>query len=132
MLHLSCRNGSYGDADNRTIKIMSAQQQLNTATLQLVQLSIEELSTIISDQVSAELQKLLPQLRRTIESTINQDKFYSRKEAAEKLCVSLTTLHNWKVQGILVPMQSGRKCLYTAEQLETFLSQRYVGNDLPL
>jgi hypothetical protein len=111
---------------------MSAQQQSNTATLQLVQLSIEELSKIISDQVSAELQKLIPQLRRTIESTINQDKIYSREEAAEKLCVSPTTLYNWKVKGILVPMQSGRKCLYKAEQLETFLSQRYVGNDLPL
>ncbi|WP_076669451.1 helix-turn-helix domain-containing protein [Pontibacter indicus] len=106
---------------------MSVQQQLNTATLQLVQLSLEELSTIISNQVSAELQKLLPQLRSTIEGAINQDKIYSRQEAADKLCVSPTTLHNWKKRGLLVPMQAGRKCLYTAVQLEAFLNQREIG-----
>lgn len=108
---------------------MSVQQQLNTATLQLVQLSLDQLSEIIAKQVSAELQKLLPQLQRTIDSSINKERLYTRREASEKLCVSLTTLHNWKVRGILVPMQSGRKCLYTAEQLDIFLNGQ--ADDLP-
>ncbi|MBJ6119498.1 helix-turn-helix domain-containing protein [Pontibacter sp. BT310] len=98
-------------------------EQLNTNTL-LVHLTSQQLLELMSKTFAVELEKVLPYVLSAVKSSINEQKLYTRKEAAEKLNVSLTTLHNWKVQGILVPMQSGRKCLYTAEQLDTFLNGR--------
>jgi excisionase family DNA binding protein len=51
----------------------------------------------------------------------NNQKFVSRKEAAELLNISLSTLANWKSQGTLTPILVGKKHLYKRADINKFL-----------
>ena len=57
-------------------------------------------------------------------SITERQSFLTRQEVAE-LCgnVSLTTLHNWRQKGVLVPTKkAGRKPLYDREDVYKFLN----------
>jgi hypothetical protein len=53
----------------------------------------------------------------------NNQKFVSRKEAAELLKVSLSTLANWKANGYLVPVSIGRKQMYLRSDINKILTK---------
>lgn len=41
-----------------------------------------------------------------------EEEYLTRKQMMEQYQVSKTTLHNWKIKGILVPVKVGRKVYY--------------------
>jgi len=56
---------------------------------------------------------------------INGERYYTRKETAKLLNVSLPTLTRWKRKGILVPVKiSPRKVFYREEDIKKLLRKR--------
>lgn len=51
-----------------------------------------------------------------------EPKMYTRKEVAERLGVSLPTVHALVMQGIIVPTYVGRKPLFKAQDIEEAIS----------
>lgn len=73
----------------------------------LFQLTKEELMQDFEQVV----RKIVNQMQ--VEQVSKDEKdFYTREETAEYLNVSYSTLHNWKVKGILTPFKMGAKVYY--------------------
>lgn len=51
-----------------------------------------------------------------------EPKMYTRKEVAEKLNISLPTLHELVKQGVIVPTYVGRKPLFKVQDIEEAIS----------
>lgn len=83
----------------------------------IAQLTLEQLSEIIKECVSDEVQSIIPHLKKAISDSVSP-KLYTRQEAAKLLNVTTTTLYNWMEKGILIPIKVGRRRLYTSEQIE--------------
>lgn len=83
---------------------------MNTQTFQMVNLSVDDLTLLISNCVKAELQKInnLIQLNPKVES----DELLSRKQASELLGVSYTTLFHWNNDKTLPAQKMGNKVYY--------------------
>lgn len=47
--------------------------------------------------------------------------FYTREETRKLLSVSLSTLQNWKKEGVLVPVKGKGRVLYSKESIDNFL-----------
>ncbi|SIQ67221.1 helix-turn-helix domain-containing protein [Chryseobacterium sp. RU33C] len=83
----------------------------NNNTL-LFQITKEELMQDFEQVV----RKVVNQIQ--VEQTSKDEKqVYTRKETSELLNVSYTTLHNWKVQGILIPTKLGKIVYYSKDKV---------------
>ena len=84
-------------------------------TLNLVQVSLEDIARKIQEIVATELQKF--------KSNFNQEEreesfeLMSRDEVAKLLKVSLTTLFNWNNQNILANRKIGRRAYYLRSEV---------------
>ena len=76
----------------------------------MVNLSVDDLTLLISNCVKAELQKInsLIQLNPKVEA----DELLSRKQASELLGVSYTTLFHWNNDKTLPAQKMGNKVYY--------------------
>lgn len=80
------------------------------SNFRVLEFSKDDLSIIIKDAVSSEVNRIL--------STINNYKVHSdnelltRKKVSELLCVSLVTLNKWEKLKILIPNKVGGRVLY--------------------
>ncbi|MCC7438019.1 MAG: helix-turn-helix domain-containing protein [Armatimonadetes bacterium] len=54
-------------------------------------------------------------------------RYYTRKETATKLRVTLPTLWRWENEGVLVPKKIGRRVLYERSMVENLQSQSTRG-----
>lgn len=89
---------------------------------------LEELTSIIADTV---LKRIANNPIPSEKVSKNTKEFLTREETAE-LCKikSLSTLWNWKKQGLLAPSsRAGRKPLYKYEDVIEFLEGRKTGSD---
>jgi excisionase family DNA binding protein len=78
--------------------------------IQVFQLSVEDLSTIIRQSVASELQKVSNLITKT--PIDDSDKILTREEVCKLLKVSLTTLFNWNNDKTLVNYKVGRRVYY--------------------
>lgn len=79
--------------------------------IQVFQLSVEDLSTMIRQSVASELQKVSNLITKT--PIDESDKILTREEVCKLLKVSLTTLFNWNNDKTLVNYKVGRRVYYT-------------------
>ena len=80
--------------------------------IQVFQLSVEDLSTMIRQSVATELQKVSDLITKTPKED-NSDKALTREQVCKLLDVSTTTLFNWNRNGILVNKKRGRRVYYS-------------------
>ena len=80
--------------------------------IQVFQLSVEDLSTMIRQSVATELQKVSDLITKTPKED-NSDKALTREQVCKLLDVSTTTLFNWNRNGILVNQKRGRRVYYS-------------------
>ena len=78
--------------------------------IQVFQLSVEDLSTMIRQSVASELQKVSNFISQTPKD--ESDKILTREEVCKLLKVSTTTLFNWNNDKILVNFKIGRRVYY--------------------
>lgn len=87
--------------------------------IQLVTISTDELKSLIKDSVSELLQGIeLPHP----DPNSNHSEFLTRKQTAEKLHISLTTLDTYTRIGILKAGKVGSRVLYSSTQIDEFIS----------
>lgn len=79
----------------------------------IIMLNPEELKAIIIDAI-----KPLISSQKNIE---NEDSFITRKEAADLLHISLTTLDTYTKQGLLVRYKVGHRVLYKKSEITASL-----------
>lgn len=78
--------------------------------IQVFQLSVEDLSTMIRQSVASELQKVSNFISTTPKD--DSDKILTREEVCKLLKVSTTTLFNWNNDKILENHKVGRRVYY--------------------
>jgi hypothetical protein len=78
--------------------------------IQVYQLSLEDLSTMIRESVATELQKVSNLITKTPKD--DSDKNLTRKEVCQLLKISTTTLFNWNNNKTLVKHKVNRRVYY--------------------
>ena len=78
--------------------------------IQVFQLSVEDLSTMIRQSVASELQKVSNLITKT--PIDDSDKILTREEVCKLLKVSNTTLFHWHNGKVLVNHKIGRRVYY--------------------
>lgn len=89
--------------------------------VQLITLTTDDLKLIIKNSVCEALQqtdKPQPQIQT------EQSEFYTRKQTADKLHISLTTLDTYTRLGILNAVKVGYRVLYKSADLNESLSEK--------
>jgi hypothetical protein len=81
--------------------------------VQVFQMSIDELSTIIKDAVATELQKMVSLSKPKEETNV----FLTREETAKLLNVSTTTLYLWNRDKILEHTKLNRRVYYSRNEV---------------
>jgi hypothetical protein len=79
--------------------------------LNLVHVSIEDMTSIMREVVATELQKVKELISITPKED-ESDKILTREEVSKLLKVSLTTLFNWNNDKTLVNYKVGRRVFY--------------------
>jgi hypothetical protein len=88
------------------------------STIQLIQVTPDELADLITNGVKSHLEELSSRLNP--QSTQPQKEFLTRKETAELFKVSLVTIHEWQNSGILKVYKMGNRSFFKyTELLET-------------
>jgi len=70
--------------------------------------------------VSTAMNDVLKTTHQTVPES-ESDFFLTRKETAEKLKISLPTLHDWSKRGLLKSYSIGGRILYKANEIESSL-----------
>ncbi|MCT3699009.1 helix-turn-helix domain-containing protein [Elizabethkingia anophelis] len=83
--------------------------------IQFSQITVEELGQFIEEKIVSAIKK------HTITSKSEEKPLYTRKETAELLDISLTTLHNWNKAGILNAKKMGSRVYYSKEEVMALL-----------
>lgn len=71
--------------------------------IQLTQLSLDDLKNILDEVISEHLKDVKKE---------QPDQLFTRKELAERLSISLPTLHKYSQQGILISYKIGNRIYY--------------------
>ncbi len=80
---------------------------------------LERISSLVDERLN-------PFLLSRSKSTIDEDKFLSRKEVSIQLKISLPTLNVLTKQGTLTGYRMGRRVLYKKDEVESALEQIVV------
>jgi len=86
----------------------------------LVTTSLEEVKKIIEEIID---EKFTP-VFKIIQSKTPPIKFYTRRELAQLLSISLPTLSKWTAQGIITSTKVGSNVRYSHQDLERFMNDR--------
>lgn len=89
------------------------------STKTVVELSIKDLRTVVSDIMKEERTKATEEAKRTKQGV----EIYTRSEVAHLLNVSYPTLHRWNKIGYLIPVKAGRKVHYLKSDVENLLTK---------
>lgn len=90
---------------------------ISSKGLQLIGLEPNELINAITEQVTANFKVLLNEKI----STPKQTEIMTRKEVSELLQKDYSTLHRWKLKGILVPTFIDGSIYYYRSDIDTLL-----------
>jgi hypothetical protein len=85
-------------------------------TVQLIQISPDELSSIIADAVNKSLNKFLDEIKQSRKANPYRE-LMTRKEVADFFSVSLVTIHDWSNNGILKPCKLGGRTYYLYSEI---------------
>lgn len=86
---------------------------MSTSVIQISQLSIDDFLGMLEEKINLAIE-------RQNANNFNPDdgnEFYTRSETANKLKVSLSTLHNWSKGGILIPQKIGNRVYYSKTEV---------------
>lgn len=89
--------------------------------IQLHKMNPNDLSSLIKSVLKEELKSLQFNLKT---NNISKDEYLSRKEAAEFLKISITSLWNLDKTQVLPAKRLGGKVLYLKSELLTFLNSK--------
>lgn len=105
---------------NLKTRSMSIGNLLNSSTKSrtVVELSIEDLRTVVGDVLREERQKAAEEAKRG-----NTPDLLSRREVCRLLNVGLSTLWRWEQSGYLIPVKTGRKCHYLKKDIDNLISK---------
>ena len=85
-------------------------------TIQMIQVTPNELAYLISESVKTQIQELVNATNK--EQPQNDSEIYlTRKETSTFLKVSLVTLHSWMKSGIIRPLKIGNKTMFNKAEL---------------
>lgn len=84
-------------------------------SVQLIQVTPNELANLISENVKVQLQELFIELQG--KSKDDGPEFLTRKETAELFKVSLVTIHDWSNNGLLKAYKLGNRTYYKRSEL---------------
>ncbi|WP_127139072.1 helix-turn-helix domain-containing protein [Flagellimonas oceanensis] len=87
-------------------------------TVQLIQITLEELSEIVVVAVKSEVEKLM-----TNQSKCDSDKLLTRKEVSEFFKVDISTVHNWTKKGKLKAYGIANRVYYKESELKRALTE---------
>jgi len=80
-------------------------------TIQIQNLTVEELREIINETVKRQIEPLLPKDKQKVY-------YLTRKETAELLGISLVTLHNWTKKGLIKGHRINTRIRYKSSEVE--------------
>ena len=95
---------------------MADYQHGHTATLTITDGQMATLMTLFEPLVDAFIEKVAQRTRQLIDEA--KPRFYSRKEVAELLHVSLVTVHHMINAGVLQPEKVGKRTLFAAQVVD--------------
>lgn len=87
---------------------------------EVVILTSDDLNQRVYDAVAKALQGLMPQHQKSSEEYI------TRKQASERLKVSLPTIHAYINKGVLIPYKIEGRTLFKAVEVEEAISKQYI------
>jgi len=89
-------------------------------TIQLHQITPEELAHILKEGIKPEIQELIKQ---QLEVIPKGKEILSRQETADLFGISLVCLHDWMKKGIVKPYKKGNRTYFIyAELMDSLLS----------
>jgi predicted DNA-binding transcriptional regulator AlpA len=88
-------------------------------SIQLIQVTPNELADLISENVKTSIQNLAKGLNELNQP--HQKEIVSRKEVAEMFDVSLVTIHDWMNNDILKPYKIGGRTFFKRSELMQLL-----------
>jgi excisionase family DNA binding protein len=94
---------------------------MSTQSCQMINLSLTDLTQLISNCVKSELQQLTNFIAEKPKENLNQ--LLTRKETCELLNVSTTTLHHWHKDKTLPAQKIGSRVYYQKEQIMNKLNK---------
>jgi len=100
-------------------KYQSVTELLENGGAALVLLNAEDLKRTIYEAVFLTKQELEREVAMN-----NTDVLLSSQEVQERLSISRTTLHNWKLKNFLVPIEIGGKRRYRLSDINEILKKK--------
>ncbi|UNY99868.1 helix-turn-helix domain-containing protein [Zhouia spongiae] len=94
---------------------------MNTKTIQITEVTVQELADIVADRL---IQKLEPYLQELTKP--KNEELLTRFETAEYLRVSLVTISAWSKLGIINPIRMGNKVLFKKQHILDILEQQRI------
>ena len=86
-------------------------------TIQMIQVTPNELANLISESVKTQIQELINATNKEQPKDVND--LLSRKETAEFFKVSLVSIHSWMKDGIIKPYKVGNRTYFKKSELIT-------------
>ena len=83
-----------------------------------------ELKTLFQEVLDAHLANIKKEPENGKKTARNEVKYYSRKETAKKLDITLATLHKYTKKGIINSHRIGSRVLYKIHDIENALTNR--------
>lgn len=78
-------------------------------------------------RTTADTQPIEAAMERVIAKMLpKNDEYLTRKQCAERLHITLPTLHAYINKGVLVAYKIGRRTLFKAEEVDAALSRKYT------
>ena len=92
---------------------------MKTKTIQITEISIDELSDIIAEKLVLKIEDYLKKI-----STKKNDELLTRHQASEYLKVSLVTLNIWSKTNILKSRRIGNRVFYKKQDILDILDKK--------
>ncbi len=85
-------------------------------TLQIQNLSVDELKVIIEDTIENKVSSLIPKPQPQV-------KYLTRQETADHLRISLVTLHDWTKKGIIKAYRINSRVRFKSDEVENAVKE---------
>ena len=87
-------------------------------SLQLIQLTTEDLQSLLSEVVKTHLEDIKTHLQPK-----EPNKYLTRQEVAEMLKIDISSVHNWTKKGTLTAHQISGRVYYKLQEVENSIIQ---------
>lgn len=78
-------------------------------------------------RTAADIQPIEAAMERVIAKMLpKNDEYLTRKQCAERLHITLPTLHSYINKGVLVAYKIGRRTLFKSEEVDAALNKKYI------